>query len=73
MERKRQTSAGVSVESRIASGTTLFFKLKDKERAYENARRLTSYVYDCYEDVEHKDSHGRKFVTCDHVGYCVPK
>ncbi len=72
MERNRQTAAGVSVESRIKSGETLFFELPEKDKAYEAAREMKSYVYECYGDVERKEK-GKKTIRVEHVGYCVTK
>jgi len=72
MERKRQTAAGVSVESRIQLGETLFFELSEKDKAYEAAREMKSYVYDCYGDVERKVDK-KKVTRIEHVGFCVPK
>lgn len=72
MERDRQTSSGISIESRIQSETTLFFELSEKERAYVAARELGSYVYDCFEDVE-REINGHKRSFLERTGFCVPK
>lgn len=72
MDRKRQTSSGISIESRIQLGTTLFFELPERDKAYAAARELSSYVYDCFDDVE-REVGGRKLSFLQRVGFCVPK
>ena len=77
MERKRQTEAGISVESRIQSGQTHFFELSQEDQAYEKAREIKSYVYPCFEELE-KETFSKiakrdiKTKRTEMVGYCVP-